>query len=196
MTTKTSRRLNPAHVLFSGVQRRLLALLLMRPDESFHVREVARLAGADAGSVHRTLRQLERAGLVTASPAGNQIRYQADRSSPIFAELQGIVRKTVGLADLLRDALKPLGAGIREAFVFGSVARGEEGPRSDIDLMVIGDVAFDDVVVAIYPLQEQLGREINAVVLSPNQYQARLQDQGFASRVASGPRIPLIGEGT
>lgn len=194
MTTTHARRRNPAHVLFSGDHRRLLGLLLMRPDESFHVREIARLSGADAGNAHRALRQLEQAGVVTATRSGNQVRYQADRQNPIFPELQGIIRKTIGLADLLREALAPLSPRIKRAFVYGSVARGEEGPRSDVDVMVIGDVTFDDVVVAVYPLQERLGREINPLVLTPAEYGARATDKGFVARVISGQRIPLIGD--
>lgn len=194
MTSKQSRRVDPARVLFGADHRRLLGLLLMRPDRSFHVREIARLTGADAGNAHRALRRLEQAGLLTTARIGNQVRYQANRQSPIFPELQGIVRKTVGMADLLREALTPLASRIRLAFVFGSVARGEEGPRSDVDLMVVGDVAFDDVVVAIYPLQERLGREINAIVLTPARYRARLKDKDFVARVRSGPRILLLGD--
>lgn len=181
-------------MLFGADHRRLLGLLLMRPDRGFHVREIARLTGADAGNAHRALRRLEQAGLLTTTRVGNQVRYQANRQSPIFPELQGIVRKTVGMGDLLREALAPLASRIERAFIFGSVARGEEGPRSDIDLMVVGDVDFDDVVVAVYPLQERLGREINSIVLTPAKYRARMKERDFVARVKSGPRIPLLGD--
>lgn len=194
MTSSLSRRADPAQVLFGADHRRLLGLLLMRPDQSFHVREIARLTGADAGNAHRVLRRLEQAGLLTTARIGNQVRYQANRQSPIFPELQGIVRKTVGMADLLRESLAPLAPRIRQAFIFGSIARGEEGPRSDVDLMVVGDISFDDVVVAIYPLQERLGREINAIVLTPAKYRARMKDKDFVARVKSGPRILLLGD--
>jgi len=194
MTTRAPRRLDPAQLLFGSDHRRLLGLLLMRPDESFHVREVARLTGADAGNTHRALRRLEQAGLLTAERTGNQVRYQANRQSPIYPELQGIVRKTVGLADVLREALAPLASRIQRAFVFGSIARGEQGPRSDVDLMVIGDVSFDAVVGAIYPLHERLGREVNSVVLAPREFKLRMKDKGFVARVMGGPRIPLIGD--
>ncbi len=193
MTTRAARRRSPAHTLLSTSHRRLLGLLLVRPEQGFHVREIARLTGLDAGSAHRGLKQLEQAGVVAATRSGNQVRYQAEKQSPIFRELQGIVLKTVGLADLLRDALTPLAKKIHEAFVFGSIARGEEGPRSDIDLMVVGNVGFDDVVVAVHPLQERLGREINSIVLTPAQYRTRMRDAGFVSRVAKGPRIALLG---
>ena len=166
----------------------------MRPDESFHVREIARLSGVDAGNAHRALRRLEQAGLVNASRSGNQRLYQAGRESPIFTELQGIMRKTAGLADVLRQALEPIAPGIETAFVFGSIARGEAGPRSDVDLMVVGDVSFTEVVEVVYPLHERLGREVNSVVMTAKEFRERAKDPGFIARVLNGPRITLLGE--
>lgn len=193
MTTQSNFRHDPAKVLFGADHRRLLGLLYMRPDESFHVREIARLTGADAGNAHRALRKLEQAGLVKAERIGNQRRYQANPENPIFTELQGIVRKTMGLADALRDALMPLAARIEQAFVFGSIARGEQGPRSDVDLMVVGDVTYEDVIGAVYPLHEVLNREINPIVMTPGEFSKRARDAGFVQRVLSGLRIQLLG---
>jgi hypothetical protein len=95
-------------VLFGAYRRQILGLMLLRPDESFYVREVERVTGVPAGSLHRELKALNEAGLLTRSTSGNQVRYQADRSCPIYDELAGIFRKTAGLADVLRDLLKPL----------------------------------------------------------------------------------------
>lgn len=171
----------------------MLGLLFMRAEESFHVREIARLTGVDAGNAHRVLRRFEQAGLVTATRSGNQRHYQANRESPIFAELQGIMRKTSGLADVLRDALEPLAQRIEQAFVFGSIARGDAGPRSDVDLMIVGEVAFAEVVEAVYPLHERLGREVNPVVMQTAEFRSRTRDPGFIARVLDGPRIRLFG---
>jgi predicted nucleotidyltransferase len=193
MTTKNNFRHDPAKVLFGADHRRLLGLLYMRPDESFHLREIARLTGANAGNAHRALHKFEQAGLVKAERIGNQRRYQANLESPIFHELAGIVRKTMGLADVLRDALQPLAARIEQAFVFGSIARGEPGPRSDVDLMIVGDVSWEDVIGAVYPLHEILGREINPIVMTARAFSERAQDAGFIQRVLRGPRIALLG---
>lgn len=189
----TNQRQDPAKVLFGAAHRQLLGLLFMRPEESFHVREIARLTKVDAGNAHRALRRFEQAGLVTATRSGNQRRYRANRESPIFPELQGIARKTAGLADVLREALEPLAGRIAQAFVFGSIARGEAGPRSDVDLMVVGDVTFAEVVDAVYPLYERLGREVNPIVMSTSEFHSRGKDPGFVKRVTSGPRIALFG---
>lgn len=184
---------DPTRVLFGIYHRSLLGLLLMRPEQSFHLREIGRLTGVPSGPAHRDLRKFESSGLLTAERVGNQVRYRANRAHPIFPELQGIIRKSFGMADVLREALVPLHVGIRCAFVFGSFARGEEGPTSDIDLMVIGDVKFDEVVAAIYPLHERLGREVNPLVLTAKEFRQRVKDRSFFARVLEGEKVMLMG---
>lgn len=107
----------PVDLLFGTYRRRILGLLLLHPEQSFYAREIARLANVPAGSLQREVITLTKAGLLTRRTVGNQVRYQADRTCPIFDELAGIFRKTAGLADVLRDALKPLGRTVRLAFV-------------------------------------------------------------------------------
>ena len=125
-------------ILFGAYRRKILALLLLRPDESFHVREIARLTGVSVGSLHRELKLLTETGLLRRSPMGNQVRYQAEQMCAIYPELAAIFRKTTGLADVLRDLLAPLQKQITLALIFGSIADGKAGTHSDIDLLVIG----------------------------------------------------------
>jgi len=186
--------MRPTDLLFSAYRRQILALLLLRPEESFHVREIARLTGVPAGSLHRELRALAEAELLLREPAGNQVRYRANRGCPIYPELAGIFRKTVGLADVLADALSSLVNKIDLAFVFGSVARGEERGASDVDVMVVGDVPFARVVQALTPTQDRLGRAVNTVVMSRRDFRAkRVEGDRFIMRVESEPKIFLIG---
>ena len=152
-------------LLFGAYRRRILSVLLLHPEQSFYVREIGRLTGIPAGSLHREVKSLADAGLVTRSSAGNQIRYQADRACPVFEELAGVFRKTVGLADVLREALERLGPTVRLAFVFGSVAQGKERPTSDVDVMVVGKAPFARIVEALVPARERLRREVNPVVM-------------------------------
>jgi predicted nucleotidyltransferase len=167
---------------------------MLRPEESFHVREIARLTGVEAGNALRELNRLHGAGLVSSSRVGNQVRYQADTNSPIFSELASIMRKTAGLADVLRDALQPLQARIATAFVYGSVAKGKETRHSDIDLMVIGDVDFEDVVVAAHPASVKLGREVSSIVMKPVDFRRKLAaKERFVMRVVAEPKILLLG---
>lgn len=182
-------------LLFGTYRRRILGLLLLHPEQSFYVREIMRVAGVPSGSLHRELTALTAAGLLTRSASGNQVRYQADRSCPLFEELAGIFRKTTGLADVLREALEPLGKGVRTAFVFGSVAQGKERGTSDVDVMVLGSARFERVVEALMPVRERLKREINPVVMAPEEYRAKLKARDrFVSRVAREPKLFIKGD--
>jgi DNA-binding transcriptional ArsR family regulator len=116
-------------ILFGAYRRQILGLLLLRADETFYVREIARVTGVPAGSIHRELKALSDASLLTRTSSGNQVRYQANRECPIYEELAGIFRKTAGLADVLRELLQPLGKKIEFALVFGSVAAGQSWKR-------------------------------------------------------------------
>ena len=128
-----------ADALFTPVQQRVLGLLFGQPERRFQSSELIRLAGSGTGAVHRVLTRLADAGLVAVERSGNQKHYRANPDSPVFAELGGLVRKTVGLVVPLQAALAPLARKIAVAFVYGSVARGQDRASNDIDLMVIAD---------------------------------------------------------
>jgi predicted nucleotidyltransferase len=185
---------SPARLLMGDYHLKLLSLLYLRPTEDFHLREVERLTGVPSGPANRELRRFQHAGLVTSRRSGNQVRYQADRSCVIFDELAAILRKTTGLADVIRAALEPLQEKIELALLFGSSASGKEGPYSDIDLLVIGTVTFDEIVLALSNAQATLGRPINPVILKPREFSTK-RDKGdaFLKRVLAEPKIVLLG---
>ncbi len=149
-TTTTPRTISLADALFSGTQQRVLGLLFGQPERSFYATELINLAGVGSGAVQRELASLSQSGLVTVKPVGNQKHYQANPASPIYDELCGMVRKTVGLAEPLRAALAPLAPQIKAAFVYGSVAKKEDTASSDIDLMLVSDsLSFADAILAL-----------------------------------------------
>jgi predicted nucleotidyltransferase len=180
--------------LLGQTRSAVLGTLLLHPEDSLHVHELARRTGASAGSLHRELRTLAELGVLLRQEVGRQVHYRANPASPVFAELAGLLRKTAGLADVLRDALQPLGKKVALGFVFGSVAAGSERPGSDVDLMVLGSASFADLARALAPAQEVLGREVNPTVMASRDFARKLAaDDGFARSVAKGPRIWLIG---
>ncbi|MDP3822956.1 MAG: nucleotidyltransferase domain-containing protein [Burkholderiales bacterium] len=187
--------INPATLLFpASYRRRVLTLLLLHPERALHVREIARLTGTTAGTLNKELTKLHAAGLLDRERVGNQVRYTANRASPIFTELSAILRKTIGLADVLADALAPSASVISVAFVFGSMARATETARSDVDVMLIASMGFGDAVKLLYPAQAVLGREVNPVVFSVDEWRARLKAKDpFAREVLVQPKIFLIG---
>lgn len=183
-----------ASVLFTEYRRRVLGLLLLHPTQRYYLREIARLTGTVPGTLKRELTKLEHAGVLSVEKVGNQAHYQANRDCPIFEELAGILRKTSGLADVLADGLLPLAARIEVAFVFGSMASGKANSDSDIDLMVIGEASFGEVVQQLHPLQQTLGREINPKLYSRAEWQALVQGQSaFVRDVLGKPRLFVIG---
>ena len=182
-----------ASVLLPEYRRRVLGLLLMRPDEALHGREIARRTGLAAGTVTRELTKLAEVGLLRREKRGNQQVYSADKTCPVFTELASMLRKTSGLADVLVQALAPAAPQIRVAFVFGSVAQARETAGSDIDLMVIGDVDFGQTVALIYPAQADLGREVNPKVFRADEFSQKAATEPFLRNVLSKPKIFLIG---
>lgn len=181
-------------VLFGRSRRRLLALAFGAPDEWFHTRDIHRRAGISLGALTRELAQLTDAGILRRDTRGNQVLYAVNPASPIFAELGSIVTKTIGIGDVIRDALRPLADRIKLAFIYGSFARGEQRGRSDVDVMVIGDLDFPDLAAAAGEAQRALNREVNVSLYDAKEYRRRLTEEiPFIKHVTEGAKIWLIG---
>ena len=185
-----------ADALFPAVRQRLLAVLFGSPDRSFYANELIALARSGTGAVQRELASLLAAGLVTVRDQGNQKHYQANAASPVFAELRGLVLKTVGLADVLRAALAPLGDQVAAAFVYGSVARQQDTAASDVDVLIVSDaLGYAEVFGALEGAAQTLGRTINPTLYTRAELaRRRAQDNAFVTRVLDQPRIWLMGD--
>lgn len=183
-----------AELLFKDYRRRVLGLLLLNPDKAYHVREIARLTKTVAGTLHKELSRLAEAGVLSKETVGNQVLYRANRDGLIFEELASILRKTAGAVVVLADALRPLSKKIHVAFIFGSMASGKSSIGSDIDLVVIGDVSFSQVVKATYSAQEMLGREINPKVYNREEWiQMCEKNEAFIREVIEKPKLFVVG---
>ena len=181
-------------LLFGEYRKRILGLLLLNPNNNYHVRELARITHTVPGTLHKELTKLTSMGILHRVKVGNQVHYSADTSCPIYEELAAILRKTSGLNDVIANALTALNNKINIAFVFGSVARGEQTSNSDIDVMLIGDVGFGDVVQALYASQETLRRELSPVVYSVKEFQRRVDNEdSFIKEVLQKPKLFIIG---
>lgn len=191
----TPRPASLADALFSTVQQRVLALLFGQPERSFYASELIQLVGSGSGAVQRELAKLERSGLVTVRRSGVQKYYQANPDSPLFEELCGIIRKTVGMAEPITAALSPLKPQIKAAFVYGSVAKQRDNAGSDIDLMVLSDtLTYAELMAAVDAPGNQLGRPVNPTVYSVREWSKRLRDgNAFLIRVMEQPKLWIIG---
>ncbi len=194
MTIVTPDRI--AETLFGKARRRILGLLYGQPEQSFYLRQIARLTGLSPGAVQYELAALTGAGLVTREEVGNQVHFQANPGCPVFDELRRLMEKTTGLADHVRAALAPLAeeGKLEHAFIYGSVASGNQSANSDVDLMVIGDVTLREIAPALRPVEDRIAREINPSVFTRDEFTKRVaSDDHFIGSVLRGPRIPLLG---
>lgn len=182
-------------VLFGKTRRAVLGLLFTRPDESFHLRELARLCRLSLGPVQREVNALAGAGLLTRDPRGRQVFYRLDPRCPVLPELRALVIKTAGLIDVLRRALVPARDELRLAFVFGSFARGEQRHTSDVDLLVVGDITFAELVKALHAPQAHLGRVINPTLYTPAEFRRKLAaGNHFLGRVVAAEKLYVVGD--
>ena len=185
-----------ANALFTPVQQRILAFLFGQPQRRYQSSELIRLVNSGTGAVHRILTRLAAADLVTVEKVGNQKHYQANANSPVFEELAGLVRKTLGLVGPLKIALDPIRERIVAAFVYGSIAKGTERAGSDIDLMVIADdIDYADLFTALPGVETTLARTINPNLMTCSEWRRkRNEPDSFADRVASQPMLFVIGD--
>ena len=184
-----------ADALFGRVRQRVLGLLFGHSERSFYTNEIIDWVDAGTGAVQRELARLVEAGLLTACRVGRQKHYQANRDAPIFSELKGIVLKTSGLRDVLREALRSIEREVRAAFVFGSIAKGTDTAASDVDLMVISDgLTYADLFGALGDAADQLGRSVNPRIHTSADLARPLdQHNSLLTKVLDGPKIWLIG---
>jgi predicted nucleotidyltransferase len=172
-----------------------LGLLFGHPDESFYVREIVRAVGSGPGSVQRELDSLGRAGILRRTTRGRHVFYQADPQCPIFGEIKGLMLKTVGGVEILIRALSLPSSKVRVAFIYGSMARGQQRRGSDVDLFIVGDAAFGEVVEALAPAQKKLAREINPTVYPVSEFREKiLQKHHFITSVLHSPKLFLVGD--
>ena len=173
-----------ADALFAKVQQRVLGVLFGQPQGSFYANEVIALARSGTGAVQRELARLQAAGLVIVTRVGKQKHYQANARSPVFEELRTLVLKTSGLVDVLRAALAPVSRDIRAAFVYGSIANGQDTAANDIDVMVVSDrLSYADLFAAVEDASAHLGRKVAPTIYSSKELSRRLPGGAPTRRV-------------
>jgi len=182
-------------LLGSKLRAKVLGWLFTHPDEHYFVRQLTALLAEDSTNVSRELARLEKTGILVSTTEGKQKYYQANRQSPLFNELHGLMLKTVGVADIIKKALEPRMADIKLAFIFGSVAKKAENRFSDIDLLVVGDITFGEVVDLISTAEGALNRELNPVVYTLAEFNKRLSENHYFIRdILSGDKIFVVGD--
>ena len=181
-----------AEILSSRARAEIFRLLFSGTEEELHVREIERRSGLNDSTLRQELRKLVRLDLVQSRRDSNRVYYRAKTENPLFPEIRNLVLKTSGLSDVLKSALTD--KRVRVAFVFGSLARGEEKAGSDVDLMVIGQLGLRDLSRLLSGIEEKIGREVNPHVLREEEFRKRIRaKEHFASSVMEAPKIFIIG---
>jgi uncharacterized protein len=183
------------NAFFGAGRQAVLRILFEDPSRRFYARQIIGLAAAGSGAVQRELANLSAAGILKRTKEGSQVYYQANAESPIFSEIEGLVRKTFGIPAILKEALHPITASIRVAFIYGSVSSGRASPSSDVDVMVAGDtISLDAVVSALSGAQKRIGREVNPSVYATREFASGIAEgRHFLSSVVRAPMIFLMG---
>ena len=182
-----------ADALFPQIRKRILAALLMQADRAWFASDLARHLRVPKTSLQRELENLHSAGIIQRRVEGKHVYYQADRESPLFSDLKGLMAKTAGLVDVIRDALHPLAKRIDFAFIFGSIARAEETPASDVDLLVVGTIGLSDLALPLQKASETLSREVNPTVFAPEEFRRKASTESFVSTVLDTERVFVVG---
>jgi predicted nucleotidyltransferase len=179
-------------ILSSHVRAEIFRLLFGMSEEPLHQREISRRSNLAIRTVQRELKKLERLDLVKAVVNGNRRYYQANKSHPLYNDIHNLVLKTSGLVDCFQKALNK--KDIKIAFIFGSIASGEEGAESDVDLMVIGDLGLRKLTELLSGTSEKISREINPYVMNAEEFRRRTQSkEHFVSRIIESPKIFIVG---
>jgi predicted nucleotidyltransferase len=188
------RKIGTLNALLPKTRQGILAATLIRPEKAWYASELAHRLGIPASSLQRELHDLSEAGILKTHRQGRMVYYQANRDSPVFPDLHGLLLKTAGLVDVLAQALKPVAAKIATAFVYGSIAAGSEESDSDIDLMIVGQVSPQDLALPLRRARESLGREINPTVYTSAEFdRKRTANNPFLKRVLDKPMLVVLG---
>lgn len=188
------RKLRTLDALLPKTRQGILAATLVQPEKAWYASELAHRLGVPSSSLQRELHDLSEAGILKTYRQGRMVYYQANRDSPVFLDLRGLLLKTAGLVDVLAQALKPVASKVATAFVYGSIAAGREESDSDIDLMVVGKVSPEDLALPLRRARESLGREINPTVYSPAEFERKhAANDPFLTQVLDKPRLIVLG---
>lgn len=181
--------------LLAPIEERILGITLLHPERAWYRSELARELEVAVSSLQRPLAALVEAGTLRSRQDGNRVYYQADTESPLFPELRGLLAKSSGLVDVLKEALKGFVPRIRFAFVYGSIASGAETSSSDVDLLVVGAAGLADLSLPLREAARRLGRDVNPTVYSEAEFAKKLRAKNrFLLAVLDKPKLFVVGK--
>lgn len=193
----TNKRTGSAGGLFGRAREAVIGLLFSQDGVELHGREIAKRAHLSAAAISEELQHLARMGLLSSRPMANVVLYRADSSHPLYPELRSIALKTWGVRGRLADIFGRIDD-IQCAFIFGSVARGDDRAASDIDVLAIGEARFDRLALLAEEAGQELKRPVNIKLYRPDEWRrkAKAGESRFFAEVLQGPKIFIRGDAT
>ncbi len=187
------RKLRPSDVLFPKIRQRVLGSLFMHSEEWRYLSGLAQELSVPPSSLQREIHNLIASEILEAETRGNRLYFRPNKECVLFPELNGIVLKTSGLADVVLESLLPFSKEMDVAFIFGSLASGDAREQSDVDIMIIGQVQLLDLALSIRHLEEILKRSVNPIIVSRTEAEKMLRSPShFFDTVLSLPKLMLI----
>jgi predicted nucleotidyltransferase len=188
------RRSSTLDALFPLIRQELLAATLLSPDKWWYMSELASHLKTSLSSLQRELNSLSASGVLERKQDGRRAYYKARKDSPVFGDLRGLLLKTAGIVPALESEFTRFGDKIRWAAIYGSIARGEEGAQSDIDLLVVGDISTGDLLPLLRRVERRFGREVNVKRYSEKEFRDKMRGgDHFVKSVLRGKVVSLIG---
>ncbi|MCX5804004.1 MAG: nucleotidyltransferase domain-containing protein [Proteobacteria bacterium] len=178
----------------SKARTALFQLYFTNPESSYYLRELERMFGIPVSILRKELMRLEGEGVFLSEKKGNLLYYRLNKDFPLFEELTNIVRKTIGIEGLLKDAINDV-KGIEAAFIYGSFAKGKEITASDVDLCVIGRINEDQLIAKINAIEKSIKREINYTLFTPEEFKKKKKNKDvFILDLIDNKKIMLKGK--
>ncbi len=180
--------------LFTSTTRvNILEEFLLNSGNEYHIRQLARIIDATPIYVQKELKNLESLGLLDSRKKGNMVLYKLRTKSPISEDLKRIFLKTESIGHVIMKDLDI--RKIKFAFIFGSFAKGVETPTSDVDVLVIGDVNEDDVLRSISKTERRIGREINFILWTREEFLEKVEKKiPLIKEISKTPVIMIVGD--
>jgi DNA-binding transcriptional ArsR family regulator len=189
------RKKRPLDSLFPRTRQAVLTATLLHPERGWYLSDLAKHLGVRPSSLQRELAALTSAEILRQRRDGNRVYFQANSDCPFLPELQGLLVKTAGLVDVLRETLAPFAPRIDWAFIYGSVARAEELATSDVDLMIIGTVSLAELSPALRHAEQRLSRPVNPTLYSRDEFDTKLHArEHLLTSVLDGPTLVILGD--
>jgi len=181
-------------LITSKIRIALLRIFVLSPQSSFNINEMTRRTGFSIRGVEKELKNLHAGGILRRELAGNQHRYQFDPECPVAREIKGLIIKTVGVAEMVKCALSPMGDKIDRAFIYGSFATGDYDNQSDVDLFLVTDLPGLKMAELLGEVQKEIARPINISQFTLEEYRQRKgRKDHFLTNVLNNPKIIILG---